>query len=185
MATRIDFAVLVRLVLKLTGLILVIFALVGLFTALVSGLAAIVGDLSVPGGAHTLILLGASPVVLLLAGLVLWVFPSPIANTVLVDAPPDGGVFPDWTQRLQNALLLALGLYFFIDGLSAIVYDGIYQYVMSEATQLLPTKDGLMIASMASNAVQIALGLFLVLGRHGLLAILHRLRESGLHDARK
>lgn len=185
MATRIDFAVLVRLVLKLSGLVLVIFGLIGLSTALLAGLAAMVDDLSFPGGGQTLFLLGASPVVLLVAGLVLWLFPTPIANTVVVNGPQECAPFPDWTESLQAVLLLALVLYFLIDGFSALIYDGVYQYVVSSATQVPITRDGLMIASIAGNAVQIALGLYLVLGRRGLLEALNRLRESGLHDAAK
>ncbi|MDT8450796.1 MAG: hypothetical protein RQ847_11570 [Wenzhouxiangellaceae bacterium] len=185
MTTRIDFAVLVRLVLKLSGLVLVILALVGLSTALLAGLAAMVDDQGFPGPGNLVFLYGATPVILLIAGLVLWLFPTPIANTVVADASPDDGTSPDWTQRLQNVLLLALGLYFIIDGISGVAYEGVYQYVMTEATQMPMTRNGRIIASIAGNAVRIALGLFLVLGRHGLVAALQRLRESGLHDARK
>lgn len=185
MTTRIDFAVLVRLTLKLSGLVLVILALVGLSTALLAGLAALVDDQDFLGGGQTFLILGSTPVILFVAGLVLWLFPTPIANTVLADASPDDGTFPDWTQRLQNVLLLALGLYFVIDGVSGVVYEGVYQYVMTEAAQMPMTRDGRIIASIAGNAVRIALGLFLVLGRHGLVAALQQLRESGLHDARK
>jgi hypothetical protein len=185
MATRIDFAVLVRLVLKLAGLVMVMFALVGIATALMAALAAIVADLDFPGGAQTFYLLSASPVVLLVAGSILWLFPSPIANTVIADAPADADESPDWTLRLQTVLVLALGLYFFIDGISTFVYDGVYQYVVSSATQIPVTKDGQMIASIAGNVVRSGLGLFLILGRRGLLASLNRLRESGLHEPRK
>ena len=185
MATRIDFAVLVRLVLKLAGLLMVMFSLAGIVTALIAGLAAMVDDLDFPGGAQTFYILSASPVVWLVAGLVLWLFPSPIANTVISDAPTDADESPDWTLRLQTVLLLALGLYFFIDGVSALVYDGVYQYIVSGATQIPVTRDAQMIASLAGNTVRIGLGLFLILGRRGLLASLNRLRESGLHDAEK
>ncbi|MDT8322422.1 MAG: hypothetical protein RQ826_18055, partial [Xanthomonadales bacterium] len=163
MTTRIDFAVLVRLVLKLSGLVLVILALVGLSTALLAGLAALVDDQGFPGPGNLVFLYGATPVILLVAGLVLWLFPTPIANTVLADALPDDGTFPGWTQRLQNVLLLALGLYFVIDGVSGLVYEGVYQYVMTEATQMPMTRNGRIIASIAGNAVQMGLGLFLVL----------------------
>ena len=121
----------------------------------------------------------------LVTGLVLWLFPSPIANTVISDAPADVDQVADWTPRLQTVLLLALGFYFFIDGLSALVYNGVYQYIVSGATQIPVTRDGQMIARLAGNAVRIGLGLFLILGRRGLLASLNRLREGGLYDAEK
>ena len=53
MATRIDFAMVVRLVLKLAGLLMVMFSLAGIVTALIAGLAAIVDDFDYPGGAQT------------------------------------------------------------------------------------------------------------------------------------
>lgn len=182
MATRIDFAVLVRLVLKLAGLVMVMFALVGLVMALMAGLLAVFADLDFPGGAQTFYLLSANPVVWLGAGLVLWLFPSPIANTVIADSARDNDDFPDWTPRLQTALLLGLGVYFVIDGVSTLVYTGVYQYVVSSAAQSPVTREGQMIASLAGNAVKIGLGLFLIVGRRGLLAGLNRLRETGLHE---
>ncbi len=185
MATRIDFAVLVRLVLKLIGLGMVMFALVGIATALSAGLAAMFDDLDYPSGAQTFYLLGASPAVLLVAGLLLWLFPSPVANTVIADAPVVGAEWPGWTLGLQTVLLLVLGLYFVIDGASAMVYGGVYQFVVSGQAQTPVTRDGQMIASLAGNAVQAGLGLLLILGRRGLLASLHRLREMGLHDSDK
>lgn len=183
MATRIDFAVLVRLVLKLFGLVLVMYALVGLASGLLGGLAAAVDEQGFPGGLQTFAMLSASPLVLLVAGLVLWLLPAPIANTVLADAPADDAALVDWSRRLESVVLLGLGLYFFIDGAIGVTHEAVYQLAIAEITNLRVDNRAQMLAGLIASGFEIALGLVLVLGRRGLLGLITRLREGGLNDA--
>lgn len=168
---EIDLNGLARLVLKLTGLALAVFGAV-----MLSGYLTMLpyrADMT-QGMAFVI-----QPAVLLAAGLFLWLFPTPVANTVVRKLPPGGGDAPPWVDRLVEAGAVLIGFWWLLRAISDLVY---HVLVIRAQDEMLKHSGGyedfgpLMIAT----AVEFVLALVLILGARGIVGLIHRLRYGGL-----
>ncbi|NBD95312.1 MAG: hypothetical protein GVY11_02400, partial [Gammaproteobacteria bacterium] len=112
---EIDLNGLVRVVLKLSGLALAVFGAV-----MLSGHLAM--SVSISDMTQDLAFF-SQPVLFVVAGLFLWFFPSPVANTV-VRRPPSGIETP-WVDRLVEAGTVLIGLWWLLAAISDLVYHAL------------------------------------------------------------
>ncbi len=129
------------------------------------------------GGLSPWLMAGLASVSFAIAVL-LWLFPSPLASLALGRNRHEVFESPVGAAELQWIALSVLGMWFVVTGLSHLAYWGIAQAAGSDYIQLTDDMRRARIVDGIGHGVDIVLGLALVLGSRGLVALLHRMRHG-------
>lgn len=167
---NLDYNAFVRLAIKITGLVFVIYALISFATYFVNFVQVLkYNDI-------TLALLGylIPTGVYLLLGLFLWFFPKPITNTIVV------GMSKEDLQNLEIVAISLVGIVFFVIAVSELIehivlYRDLKEY--SSRMKWLPTKGTK--ADIVGSSIQALLGLVLLFQGKGIARVVQKVRYMG------
>ena len=175
MSDGVDARSLVRLALKLVGLGLVVYALV-----MIASLApmTILGSFGNDLPSDWLIFTSA-PVMVLVFGVFLWLFPSPVANTLFRAAEGKQDETPDWARKLETVGVGLLGLWLLFRGISDLVYHLMTLRARGQATFIDQGYSDFP-AYFAATLVELVVALFLLFGARGIVRVLRQVRYGGL-----
>ncbi|WP_147307714.1 hypothetical protein [Wenzhouxiangella sediminis] len=170
-----DFDGLVRVVLKLFGLVLAVYG--------ISTLAAYAPLVLSSSGALQLLNFLSGPAVFIGAGLFLWFFPAPISNTV-IRGGGEQGEESVWVARLVEAGSVLIGLWLFVVAISDLVFQLLAERSQAERLpyEQGPSEFG---AYVSATLVELALALFLIFGARGIAVLVRRVRYGGLETSRR
>jgi hypothetical protein len=160
----------VRLVLKLCGVGLMVLGAVNLATYL--PMLFLVSTDDQPGMYLSYVFTLLAP---FLFGVLLWLFPAPIANSVVrVDAAaakPKTG----WADELERVGVSLLGLFLLYHALSDLVYHLLIQRAKVTAPGAVRAPDDF-VPLVVATVVELALALFLLLRSKGIVNLLRKAR---------
>jgi len=175
MSDAVDARGLVRLALKLVGLGLVIYALVMLATYAPMTVLGIFAEDMAPNW----LMMTSPPLMILLFGVFLWLFPSPVTNTLFRAAEGRQDKTPDWAAKLEVIGVALLGLWLLFRALSDLVYHLVTLRARAQAVSygMEYSEFG---AYFVATLVELAFALFLLFGARGIVRLLHQVRYGGL-----
>jgi hypothetical protein len=119
----------------------------------------------------------------------LWVYPGLLARMAAGRASHQVFESPIDASDLQYIAFSIVGLWLFFDGLFGLIHDGVSQLMLRHMLQGqnggldISQASAHMIASSVVHVVQLGVGVALVLGARGLVAMLRRARHVGLQPA--
>ncbi len=116
------------------------------------------------------------PLLPLLFGSFLWLFPARVANTIVHPGLPPNGADPEWAVMLERIGMSLLGVFLLFQSLSGLashvtVYRALSAFEPKAARDFYP--------ALVARIVQAAVALVLVLGSEGIVNALARLRKAG------
>lgn len=171
----IDFNGLVRVVLKLSGLALAVYGAV----TLVSYSPMI---LTASDGVQLLAFMSA-PAVFMAAGIFLWLFPAPAANTV-IRGDGAGAETRLWADRLIEAGCILIGLWWLIRAVSDLVYNVLDKWARDSSPDYMQgyggQGDSEFVALMVATGVELVLAVVLIIGSRGVVGVIRSVRRGGL-----
>lgn len=171
----VDLEGVVRLGLKLIGLGLVVYGAVtlpGYVTSLASG-----------GGFGTFPMQAMAfltgPVLAVMFGLFLWLFPSPVVNTVIHKRKVMSDGNQDWSGRLEVVGMSLLGVWLLYRAVSDLVFHSLMHFQQAGS---LAHAEGFseLGAALGATLVEFVLALFLLFGARGISRFVRRLRYGGI-----
>jgi hypothetical protein len=169
----IDYKSVVRLVLKLFGLGLIIYAVSSLATFLPPLLA----QRSEIGLLVSYFIPMAVPILL---GAFLWFFPSRVANTIVRSDPASKSMEAGWAPELESIGVALLGLFLLYRAVSDLVY-----YVMEHQAKAAMLGNVRALddfnALMTATIVEFVFALILMLRAEGIVSLLRKARGAGQH----
>lgn len=172
----IDYRSIVRLVIKLTGIALVIFSLVQMASiapmTILGGFSGELGD--------DWLLWTSAPLIGAFFGIVLWLFPAPIANSLFRFETEGSGGYPSWLDRLEVIGIGLLGLWLAFRSLSDLVYHLVMLRQRGMPDQLAVGYTEFP-AYFVATLIEMGLALFLIFGATGIARIVRRYRYGGLN----
>lgn len=172
---RIELSGLVRVGVKLAGLALIIAAVIHshlLFTALYT--------MSEGYGTWQVGYSVAYVLSFLLAGLVLWLFPKAVTDTVVTRPAGAGSGDSGWARRLETVGISLLGLYLLYCGLSDLVFHFLQSRAEAEALASFGQTGGSdYMPAYITTGVEIVFALVLLITPRGIVNLLHKLRSAG------
>ncbi|WP_440223285.1 hypothetical protein ACQQ2N_19740 [Dokdonella sp. MW10] len=140
-------------------------------------LALVAGGMLEQGGVSPWLVGGLAAVSFVIAVL-LWRFPSPLASFALGRGRHEVFESPIGVAELQWIALSVLGMWFVMTGLSHVAYWGLSHAAASEYVRLTDDMRRARVVEGIGYAFDIVLGLALVFGSKGLVALLHRMRHG-------
>lgn len=169
----IDYKNAVRLVLKLFGLGLLVYAVTSLATFLPPLLAGRHGT-----ELEVVVSYFAPMVVPVLLGTFLWFFPSPVANTIVRFDPASKSLEAGWAPELESIGVALLGLFLLYRAVSDLVY-----YVMDHQAKVamlgnVRAPDDFN-ALITATIVELVFALILILRAKGIVSLLRKARGAG------
>jgi hypothetical protein len=120
----------------------------------------------------------ASAIVYAVVGICLLVFAKTIAGWVTPKTPDRSNIILS-TADLALVSFSLVGIYFFVDGISWLVHDGVAWSLTPRLPGDTVPLDANMTASLATSAIKIAFGLFLLFGSRGVLRAIRWTRGEG------
>ena len=171
----IDLRSIVRLVLKLSGLVMVIWGLV----TVISFVPVVFPLSEVSMGRDALYVL-FSPLVMVAFGLFLWLFPAPVTNTVFRKDSKDSAAEPRWAAELQVVGVSLLGLWLLYRAISDLVYHLMVYRTRTQSTDFYTDGYTEFPAFMVATLVEFVVAVFLLFGARGIVRVLRQVRYGGL-----
>ena len=171
----IDLRSIVRLVLKLSGLVMVIWGLV----TVISFVPVVFPLSEVSMGRDALYVL-FSPLVMVAFGLFLWLFPAPVTNTVFRKDSKDSAAEPRWAAELQVVGVSLLGLWLLYRAISDLVYHLMVYRTRTQSTDFYTDGYTEFPAFMVATLVEFVVAAFLLFGARGIVHVLRKVRYGGL-----
>ena len=165
-----DTKAIAALLIKLTGLVLVVVAVSQLpryFPLTGRGFEFSIGEVV----ATTAIALGP----LAALGLILWFFPGTVTNKVVSGAPVDSA--PVDARPIELVALTILGVYLLADGLIEAVRDIAVVIIVSRQDASAAMIPASIIGHLAATIAQLVIGAGLCIGARGVSRVIARLRE--------
>jgi hypothetical protein len=164
----VDQRAIVAVIVKTTGLLLLIYTLLFAPERIVDYLMAGKGSVALLFGAVVF------PVVLPAAvGVFLFRFPSVAAKSVIGNSP---AISSDFHAQLQVVIFSGIGLYFLMQGATRIAFY-VSLYALFDNQYAGSLSDPARRANLVSAAVSTALGVWLVLGARGVAGLVAKLRS--------
>lgn len=165
-----DYNSAVRLVLKLFGVVLIVYGAVTLASYLPSLLPLRDGD------SYSQILPYAVPMLApFIFGSLLWLFPATIANTVVPLEPSNKALRGEWAEQLERIGVSLLGLYLFYSAVSDILYHVIAYRAKAAALGSTRGPDDFA-ALITATIIEFLLALVLMLRSKGIATLLRKAR---------
>lgn len=171
----IDFRSVVRLVLKLGGLALMIYGLVAF-----ASFAPIFFTRGDSNFAMDAVGFMTAPLITTLFGLFLWLFPSPVSNTLIRKGGAAGQEQQIWTSQLEVIGVGLLGLWLLYRGLSDLVYHLVTYGTRAQSTGLYADGYSEFPAYMVATIAELVVAVFLIFGARGIVRLLRQVRYGGL-----
>lgn len=172
----VDFETLVRLVLKLTGLVLMIYGAL-MLTSYIPGIWNSLDDFGSP---MLSLSFAVPPGLLVLFGLFLWLFPKPVTNIIVLRGSgnsADEGA--RWTHSIELIGMRLLGLWVGYRAVSDLIYNIFFYMGRVELPPGMESSNE-MVAVIAATLVELALGIVLIFGARPIRDAIHRTRYGGL-----
>jgi hypothetical protein len=167
----VDYHSVARLLLKLFGVALILYA----FTITPQYLMPMAANLDgVEFGYRYYVAVLMPLTVPLILGVFLWLFPSAVANTVIpVSARPQKN---EWALQIERIAISAIGIYVLFGAISDLVYHLATLVARNVSAGPAPNFGALMIATVAETGI----ALYLVFRSQGIANLLRRFREVGV-----
>lgn len=175
----IDYRSVARLLLKLMGVAFVVVG-VGQLASAAPMLIAADMDGIMRGGWLGFV---AQYFLMILFGILLWLFTAPISNTLFKAEVTSGADFHPWLTRLETIGIGLLGLFLGFYAISDLVYH------LVTLVQLGPPSDfelgyAEFPAYFIATLIEVGLALWLIFGARGIARMLHSLRYGGREDVK-
>jgi hypothetical protein len=124
-------------------------------------------------------------VAVLLFAFLLWVFPGTLARLAAGKASQEVFESPIEGAELQYIAFSIVGLWLFFDAIVSLTYIGLHEVILRHYLRVqtgidMSDKNAQSIASLVSNIVELVIGIALMLGARGLVAMLRGARYAGL-----
>ena len=171
----IDFRTIVRLVLKLSGLVMVIWGLVTVIS-----FVPVLFPLSEVSMGRDALYVVFSPLVMVAFGLFLWLFPAPVTNTVFRKGTKDSAAEPRWAAELQVVGVSLLGLWLLYRAISDLVYHLMVYRARTQSTDFYTDGYTEFPAFMVATLVEFVVAVFFLFGARGIVRVLRQVRYGGL-----
>lgn len=171
----IDYRSIVRLILKLTGIVLMVYGVVLLASWLPTALL-FISDSEPP---FQDIVMLSSPLIVVIVGLILWLYPAPVTNTLLQKGTAEDDANQTWPAKLERIGISLLGLWLLYRAISDLIYR-LMVYRARQDSPLYPSGYSEFPAYMTATLAELVFALFLIFGARGISRLLHKLRYGGL-----
>lgn len=170
----IDYRSIVRLILKLTGIALMIYGVVS-FVGVVPMVLLISN--SEPPFQSLLVLIPSF--ITITFGLILWLYPAPVTNTLLQKGTAEDDANQTWPAKLERIGISLLGLWLLYRAIPDLIYH-LMVYRAQQDSPLYPSGYSEFPAYMTATLAELVFALFLIFGARGISRLLHKLRYGGL-----
>lgn len=171
----IDYRSIVRLILKLTGIALMVYGVVHLASSAPFFLS-FISNSETPYQSTMMLI---PPLIIIIFGLILWLFPAPVTNTLLQKGTAEDDANQTWPAKLERIGISLLGLWLLYRAISDLVYH-LMVYRAQHNSPLFPSGYSEFPAYMTATLVELVFALFLIFGARGISRLLHQLRYGGL-----
>lgn len=122
-----------------------------------------------------------SSILYAVVGVCLLVFANTIAGWVTPKTSDRFNIIVS-TADLALVSFSLVGIYFYVDGISWLVHDGVLWRLTPKPSEFTVPLDARMIASLAMSAIKVALGLFLLFGSRGVLRAIRWVQRGGGYE---